>query len=104
MGGVAAAGGEVDKERLLRILRPDRVQPLDRLVRHGVRQVVGVLLVVVLRRGSDNLLVLRQARIPLARSAAEETVEVVEPPAVRPAVERPGRALLPVGREVPLTE
>ena len=36
--------------------------------------------------------------------AAEEAVEVVEPPAGRPAVERPGRALLPVGRQVPLAE
>ena len=102
--GVAAAGGEVDEERLVRVLGPDAVQPLDRLVGHRVREVVGVLLVVVLRLRSDDLLVLRQARVPLAGPAAEEAVEVVEPPAGRPAVERPGRALLPVGRQVPLAE
>ena len=104
MRGVAAAGGEVDEERLLRVLGPHAVQPLDRLVGHRVRQVVGVLLVVELRRRPDDLLVLRQARVPLAGPAAEEAVEVVEPPAVRPAVQRPGRALLPVGRQVPLAE
>ena len=104
VGGVAAAGGEVDEERLVRVLRPDAVQPLDRLAGHRVREVVGVLLVVVLRLRSDDLLVLRQARIPLAGPAAEEAVEVVEPPAGRPPVERPGRALLPVGRQVPLAE
>ncbi len=37
-------------------------------------------------------------------AAAEEAVEVVEAPAVRPPVERAGRALLPVGRQVPLAE
>ncbi len=104
VGSMAAPGGEVDEERLVRVLRPDAVQPLDRLVGHRVRKVVGMLLVVVLRRRPDDLLVLGQARIPLAGSAAEEPVEVVEPPAVRPAVERPRRALLPVRRQVPLTE
>ena len=62
------------------------------------------MLVVELRRRPDDLLVLRQARVPLARVAAEEAVEVVEAPAVRPAVERPGRTLLAVGRQVPLPE
>ena len=82
------------------------MQPFDRLVRHVVRQVVGILgvLVVVGLRSADDLLVLRQARIPLARAAAEEAVEVVEPPADRPAVERAGRALLAVRGQVPLAE
>ena len=103
---VAAAGREVGEERLVRILRPDRVQPLDRLVGHVVRQVVGVLAVVAVvgLGGADDLLVLGQARVPLARSPAEEAVEVVEPPAHGPAVERPGRALLSVRRQVPLAE
>src|SRR4029077_12294254 len=34
----------------------------------------------------------------------EEAVEVVEPPAVRPTIERTRRALLTVGRHVPLPE
>ena len=104
MGGVAAPGGEIDEERLVRVLGPHPVQPLDRLAGHRVRKVVGVLLVVVLRRRADDLLVLRQARIPLAGPAAQEAVEVVETPAGRPPVQRPGRALLPVGGQVPLTE
>ena len=63
-----------------------------------------MLLVVELLGCADDLLVLGQARVPLARAAAEEPVEVVEAPAVRPPVERPGRTLLPVGRQVPLAE
>ena len=43
-------------------------------------------------------------RVELARLAAEEPPEVVEPPAVRPAIERPGRSLLVVRRQVPLAE
>ena len=101
---VAAPGGEVGEERLARVLAADPVQPLDGLVGHGVRQVVRVLLVVVARRGADDLLVLGQAGVPLARAAAEEAVEVVEAPAVRPAVERPGGALLAVRGQVPLPE
>ena len=103
---VATPGGEVGEERLLGVLGPDRVQPLDRLVRHVVGQVVGVVrLVVVTGLGrADDLLVLGQARVPLAGTSAEEAVEVVEPPADGPAVERPGRALLAVRRQVPLAE
>ena len=63
-----------------------------------------MLLVVELLGRADDLLVLRQARVPLARAAAEDPVEVVEAPAVRPPVERPGRTLLAVGRQVPLAE
>ena len=37
-------------------------------------------------------------------AAAEDPVEVVEAPAVRPPVERPGRALLAVGGQVPLPD
>ncbi len=101
---MAAARREVGEERLLRVLGAHAVEPLDRLVGHGIREVVGVFLVVELRRRADDLLVLRQARVPLAGVAAEEAVEVVEAPAVRPAVEGPGRALLAVGRQVPLPE
>ena len=45
-----------------------------------------------------------ETRVPLARPAAEDPVEVLESPAVRPAVERPGGTLLAVGRQVPLAE
>ena len=63
-----------------------------------------MLLVVELSGRADDLLVLGQAGVPLARAAAEEPVEVVEAPAVRPPIERAGRTLLPVGRQVPLAE
>ena len=104
MRGVAAARGEVREERLLRVLPADRVQPLDRLVRHRIGQVVRVLLVVELRRSADDLLVLGQARIPLRRPPAEEPIEVLKPPTDRPAIKRPRRALLTVRRQMPLTE
>ena len=104
MRGVAAARGEVGKERLARILPADRVQPLNRLVRHRVGQVVGVLLVVELRGRPDDLLVLGQARVPLPRAPTQEPVEVLEPPADRPAIKRARRALLAVRRQVPFAE
>ena len=40
----------------------------------------------------------------MAGAATEEAIEILESPACRPAVERPGRALLSVGRQVPLAE
>ena len=86
------------------VLGPDAVEPFDGPVRHGVREVVRVLRVVEACGRPDDLLVLREARVPLARAPAEDPVEVVEPPTVRPAVERPGRALLTVGRQMPLPE
>ena len=80
------------KNGLSGVLRPDAVQPLDRLVGHLVREVVGSSCRTL--RHADDRVVLGQARVVLAGLAAEEPVEVVEPPAVRPAVKRPGRALL----------
>ena len=104
MRSVAAAGRVVDEERLASVLRADPVEPLDGAVGHGVREVVRIVFVVERFRRPDDLLVLGQARVPLARAAAEDPVEVVEAPAVRPAVERSCRALLPIRREVPLAE
>ena len=104
MRRVAATGRVVDEERLASILGADPVQPLDGLVRHGVGEVVRVLLVVELGGRADDLLVLGQARVILARPTTEDPVEVVEPPPVRPPVERTGRALLPVRGQVPLAE
>ena len=101
---VAAAGREVHEERLVGVLRAHAVQPRDRAVGHRIREVVRMFLVVVPRVGPDDLLVLRQDRIPLTRAAAEDPVEVVEAPAVRPPVERPGRTLLRVRCQVPLPE
>ena len=63
-----------------------------------------MLLVVELLRGADDLLVLRETGVPLARPATQDPVEVVEPPAVRPAVERPCGTLLAVRCQVPLAD
>ena len=104
MRSMAAAGRVVGEERLASVLRADSVEPLDGAVGHGVREVVRIVFVVERFRRPDDLLVLGQARVPLARAAAEDPVEVVEAPAVRPTVERSCRALLPVRCEVPLAE
>ncbi len=99
---VAAAGREVGEPRLLGILCVNPVEPLDRLVGHVVRQVVR--LVALAFRDADGRVVDRDHRVPLAGLAAEEAPEVVEPPGVRPAVERAARPLLVVRRQVPLAE
>ena len=101
---MAAAGRVVHEERLAGVLGPYPVEPLDRAVGHRVGEVVRMLLVVELVGRADDLLVLREAGVPLARPAAQDPVEVVEPPAVRPAVERPCGTLLAVGCQVPLAE
>ena len=101
---VAAAGREVHEERLVSVLRTDTVQPLDRVVGHGVWEVVRIVVVVEPRVRADDLLVLGQTRIPLARATAEDPVEVVEAPPVRPPVERPGRPLVAVRGQVPLPD
>ena len=92
-------GREVHEERLLLVLRPHPVQPLDRLVGHRVREVE-----VLVLGHADRGVVLRDHGIELARLAAEEAPEVVEAPGVRPAVEGARRALHVVGRQVPLAE
>ena len=99
---VATAGREVHEEGLVRVLRPDPVKPFDRIVGHGVREVVRVVFVVEARRGANDLLVLDKAGVPLAGVPCEEAVEVVEAPAGRPPVERTGRTLHGVRCEMPL--
>ena len=63
---VAAAGRVVDEERLRGILRTNAVEPLDRLIGHRVGEVVRIALVVVALVDPDDLLVLGEARVPLA--------------------------------------
>ena len=104
MRSMTAAGRVVGEERFASVLGTDPVEPLDRAVGHGVGEVVRIVLVVERLRRPDDLLVLSQAGVPLARAAPEDAVEVVEAPAVRPTVERPCRALLAVRRQMPLAE
>ena len=96
---VRAARRVVDEPRLVGLLRAHAVQPLDRLVGHRVGQVE-----VLLLRRPDRRLVLGDHRVVLARLAAQEAPEVVEPEPVGPAVERARRTLLMVRRQVPLAE
>ncbi len=99
MGGVASAGGEVDEEGLVGILRAHAVDPADRLFGHRVGQVE-----VLVLGDTDRRVVLGQEWIVLAGLAAEEPPEIVEAPGVGPQVERAGGPLLMVGRQVPLAE
>ena len=71
---------------------------------HGIREVVRVVLVVTLGRSADDLLVLGQARVPLARTATGETVEVVKAPPVGPTVELARGTLLAVRCQMPLSD
>src|SRR5262245_4602992 len=97
---MAAAGREVHEPGSRRLLGADAVKPVDRLVRHVVREVV--LLAVLALRDALDLLVLPDQRVVLSCAADEEPPEVVEPEAVRPPVEGPARPLLVVRREMPL--
>ena len=99
---VAAAGRVVHHPRLGRVLRPHRVQPLDRLVGDVVGEVVR--LAVLALGHAQRPVVLGDDRVVLAGRAAQEAPPVVEAPRLRPVVERAGRALHVVRREVPLAE
>ncbi len=99
---VRAAGRVVDEPRLFLVLGAHLVQPARRLVGEVVRPVV--LLAVLALRNAEGRVVLRDHRVVLARLAAEDAPEVVEPPGVRPAVERPGRSLNVIRGQVPLSE
>ena len=101
---MAAARRVVHEEGLAGVLGTNAVEPLDRPVGHRVGEVVRMLLVVELLGRADDLLVLREARVPLTRPTAQDPVEVVESPAVRPAVERSRGSLLAVGCQVPLAD
>ena len=99
---MAAAGRVVDEPRRLGLLRADAVEPVDRLVREVVGEVVRIVLRAL--RHADRLLVLGDERVELPCLASQEAPEVVEPEPRRPAVERPSRSLLVVRRQVPLAE
>ncbi len=99
---VAAAGRDVGEPRRLRLLGADLVKPVDRLVGEVVLEVV---VLAVLRLGhTDDLVVLGDQRVVLPCLTAEEAPEVIEAEPGRPAVERPGEALLVVRGQMPLAE
>src|SRR5215467_1759897 len=102
MRGVRAAGGVVHEPRLGRVLGPDAVQPLDRLVGQVVREVVR--LAVSALGDAERRVVLGDDRVVLARRAGQEPPPVVETPGLRPMVDRARRTLHVVRRQVPLAE
>ena len=99
---VRAPGRVVDEPRLFLVLGAHLVQPAHRLIGEVVRPVV--LLAVLALRDAEGRVVLRDHRVVLARLAAEDAPEAIEPPRVRPAVERPGCTLDAIGGQVPLAE
>ena len=96
---VVGPRSDVQEERLVRGDARDLPRPVDRLV----RQVFGQVVVRVGALGNE-VAVLEQDRVPVVHVAGVEAVEVVEPEAVGPAVERPGGARLPGGRVVVLAD
>ena len=73
-----AAGRVVHEPRLLCILRPDRVQPLDRLVGQVIREVVRLSVLAWL--DAERGVVLGDDRVVLTCGAAQESPVVVESP------------------------
>ena len=96
---VRRAGRDVQEERPVRGDALDLAHPGDGLVGEVGRQVV-----VRVGRGRDEVPVLVQHRVPVVHVAGVEAVEVVEPEAIGPAVERAGGARLPGRRVVVLAD
>ena len=102
MWRVCRSRREVDEERLVAHQRLLLTDPVDRFVGHVLGEVVA-LLGRLLRLDRGRPLVDR--RVVLVRLAADEAVEVLEPPAARrPRVEGPHRARLPHRNLVALPE
>ena len=100
MRRVRAARHVVDEERLVGRDLLELLHVLDRLVGHGRGEVPARLAL----EGIDRRRVAVQVRLPLARVAADEAVEVLEAHPVRPLIERPGLGRLIEGRVVVLAE
>ena len=96
---VGAAGRPVHQERLVGREGLVPLDPGEPLVDHVFGQVVFLAV-----RRLDRIQVLVQPGLPLRRFAGEEAVEVVEPVAGGPAVERSHRGRLVRGGVVPLAE
>ena len=100
MRRVRAARYVIDEPRLGGRELLQLLHVLDRLVGHGRGQVpAGIAL-----EGEDRCRVAEQVRLPLARVAADEAVEVLEAHAGRPLVEGPGLAVREEWRVVVLAE
>ncbi len=101
MRGVGRPGRVVDEERLVGHQRLLLADPVDGVIGHVLGEVVALLRRAV---GLDRDRVLVDRRRVLVGLAADEAVEVLEPRAGRPGVERPHGARLPDGHLVALAE
>src|SRR5262249_30719522 len=99
--GVDRTGRVVREPRLVRVRGPDVPGPGDRLVSHVGREVVPLLWGL---RGVHWCGVPVEHWVVLVRLPLVEAVEIVEPQARRPAVERPGWADLRLRGVVPLAK
>src|SRR5207247_1963389 len=102
MRRVGGAGRVVEAPGLLGIVTPDAVEPIDRLVGYRLGEVEGLPVLSLLN--PDELLVLGDHRVVLTGLGSKEAPVVVEAPGVGPVIERAGRALLLLGRQVPLAD
>ncbi len=98
---VAGTECVVEEERLLRGDRLRVHDELDRLVGQVDAQVVALL---GRARLIDEVVVVDEVGIPLARLGAEEPVPALEAPAGRPVAARRGEVHLVLGAEVPLAD
>ena len=90
---MAGARREVHEERLVGHQRLLLARPLDRLVRHVLREVIALLRSLL---GLDWRRAFVDGRVPLVGLATDEAVEVLEAAAAgRPLIERPHRARFP---------
>ena len=78
------------------------VYPVDGLVGHRLGEVERLPVSALLH--ADELAVLGNHRVVLAGLGREEAPVVIKAPRIRPVVERPRRALLALGGEVPLAD
>ena len=78
------------------------MQPIDGLVGHGLGEVERLAVLALLN--ADELLVLGDHRVVLTGLGSKEAPVVIEAPRVGPVVKRTGRALLALGRQVPLAD
>ena len=101
MRGVDSGGAEIDEPGLVAVGGPDVPGPIDRLVGHVGGEVIALFRRFRLR---DPGRIAVDRGIILVGLALVEAIEIVEPEAGGPAVERPGGGDVGLGRVVPLAE
>ena len=100
VGAVHRAGGEVQEEGSVGITGPLELHPLNGVI----GQVFSHVVVVAPDVRSHGSGVSIHRWLPLGGLGIQDAVEVVKTNTSGPAVERPGRRLLPQGRQVPLAK